>query len=175
MSDAQTPTPSRGPRWLSLYWPPRGSIYKQILEEFWLPTVAAGIIASVKYYLLGGDFWTLFGTAWVLSFFWTNAYVRIWRQQTQDSAIETLGKQVQRIGADVISISENLPKGEPPAPLLLNIAQSTLSANNALREISATMPSESTSIPADVEYHRFVVRLTPEQEQKLQSLTKKSE
>jgi hypothetical protein len=103
---SETSPISHLPRWLAVYWPPKASIYKQIIEEFWLPTVVAVFIAAAKYYLLGGDFWALFGAAWVVAFFWTNAYVRISRQQTQDTAIDTVGKQVQKIGLDVISISE---------------------------------------------------------------------
>jgi hypothetical protein len=169
-----TPPSSRWPRWLTLY-KPQWSTLKQLLEEFWLPILLAVVVALGKRYYYGGEFIPLFGGSFAFFYFVSAAYVRLTRQQNQDAAIKTLGDQLQKIGAGVILISDKLPDQQAVRPLLINLAQSTLSANNVLREISATLPSEGVPIPVHTEYYRYVAPLTPEQEEKLRSLTKKSE
>jgi hypothetical protein len=164
--------------WLG-QWVPKWPIFRQVIAEFWVATALAVAVSIFKHFVYGGDFIALFTGSFIFFYFYTAAFVRISRQQTQENMLRSLLEQagdtnrtLTTMAKDVIAIAER-EKGNQGVQLLLrDIATATLQANSQFNNISSAIKDFSPeNLGRGTDYYQFVARLTPEQEKQLRAIS----
>jgi hypothetical protein len=159
---------------------PRWEIIRQIVQEFWVATAGAAMVAIFKATFFGGVLFPSFTAAFIFFYFYTAAFVRISRQQKQDATLGTVVKKIDEVNSGVSTLTTEVVK-------LIEKAQSGSSLDdagyealkqvaNATIKVSGDLAQANTAInelsfrSGDTEHIVSIVSPSPEQEKKLREL-----